>query len=205
MRKVDAGGRVGSRARARGAQLAWASSSRCGSARQRSLPTQTRTSAFAIAAAIISSVRSMRQDKSTAPPVMRRHQRRQGGSRIHLPNELDQPRAHIEPHVSALAPAPSDDPPDPAAALRHAALAGILEPFREGVAAVTADTDPRIGLGHRRGDQLLGQVHRSGQVHRVARHASPPAPPCRPSALRRPSLCEAPRKHTVVLGGTCHE
>jgi hypothetical protein len=158
MRKVDAGGRVGSRARARGAQLAWASSSRCGSARQRSLPTQTRTSAFAIAAAIISSVRSMRQDKSTAPPVMRRHQRRQGGSRIHLPNELDQPRAHIEPHVSALAPAPSDDPPDPAAAPGRASLAGILQPIRERIAAVGADANPGISLGHCRGDPRLGEL-----------------------------------------------
>src|SRR5829696_2463455 len=83
---------------------------------------------------------------------------RSGGG---LSDEFHQPRAHLEPDVVALAPAPTDDPADLTPTLRRAGRQGILQPIRERVAAVTADTDVGIALGHRRGDHLLGEFRRS--------------------------------------------
>jgi hypothetical protein len=45
--------------------------------------------------------------------------------------------------------------------------------------AVARRLAPHLRLRHRRGDRPLGQAHASGQVHRAASHASPPAPPGR--------------------------
>ena len=60
--------------------------------------------------------------------------------------------------ICQLAPAPADDPADLGPSLRGAGRAGILVPMRKREAAVAADADPAIGLGHRRGDLLFGEL-----------------------------------------------
>jgi len=80
------------------------------------------------------------------------------GSRLRLPNQLDQPGAHLELDVETLAPAPADDPADLTAPLGRAGLAGVLEPIREREAPIRADADPGVSLGHRRGDLFFGEL-----------------------------------------------
>src|SRR5215207_10759890 len=70
--------------------------------------------------------------------------------------------AHLEPHVPRLASTRPHDPADLAPTLRRTGRLRPRQVIRERIAAgVSRHTDPRIGLDHRRGDQLLGELTRS--------------------------------------------